>query len=168
MLQIGAIGFIIVTLLTQSHSFKRSSFRAPGLINSPKISLLKLCAETAGTNAVNVPAEAPEENNEENVTTPLEESLDDSHNTTAIDPIAEMIKNKELDLAAQVEKLENDLRFEKSALLQKRDKISESGKNGFFIVQAQVRYRHVFIVDSRDSHRFLVSLLCLLRLRIFW
>jgi hypothetical protein len=54
------------------------------------------------------------------------------------DPVAKAIADREAALKEEVLNLESALRTERTKLVKLRDKISESGKNGFFIVQAQV------------------------------
>lgn len=55
-----------------------------------------------------------------------------------LDPQQQAIANYEQKLAKDLENLERKLRTERQSLSKLRDKISESGKNGYFIVQAQV------------------------------
>lgn len=54
------------------------------------------------------------------------------------DPQSNIIKLKEDTLKNQISQLESRIAFERAALLKTKDKVSESGKTGFFIVQAQV------------------------------
>ncbi|KAJ1416961.1 hypothetical protein B484DRAFT_454125 [Ochromonadaceae sp. CCMP2298] len=56
----------------------------------------------------------------------------------AVDPVKEAIREREMALAAELSLLDGQLRTERKSLTTLRDKISESGKNGYFIVQAQV------------------------------
>lgn len=58
--------------------------------------------------------------------------------TVASDPRAEAIKLKEAELAKVVAELENTLRYERMQLAKARDRLSETGKTGYFMVQAQV------------------------------
>ena len=53
-------------------------------------------------------------------------------------PQQKAIAEKEKELKNQLENLENQLRKSRVDLIRVRDKISESGKNGYFIQQAQV------------------------------
>lgn len=55
-----------------------------------------------------------------------------------VDPMAEAIKAFENKLTQEAKISENVLRNERLKLTRLKDKESESGKNGFFIVQAQV------------------------------
>jgi len=48
------------------------------------------------------------------------------------------IKNREDELRKELKELEDALRHERRELLRTKDKVSESGKTGFFMVQAQV------------------------------
>lgn len=66
------------------------------------------------------------------------ESPEASLSDDAIDPMAILIKKKEEELSAQVKALETELRNERNALIRLRDRMSESGKNGYFIQQAKV------------------------------
>ena len=61
-------------------------------------------------------------------------------NTTVTeeDPKLRLIKLREDALIAQISQIESLVNFERTSLLRSKDKVSESGKNGFFIVQAQV------------------------------
>ena len=59
-------------------------------------------------------------------------------NATAIDPREQAIKDIEKKLQLEVETLENILKSERQLLSKTRDKLTESGKTGFFMVQAQV------------------------------
>lgn len=61
-----------------------------------------------------------------------------SETAAAPDPKQQAISNYERKLAQEVDSLERKLRTERLALSKLKDKISESGKNGYFIVQAQV------------------------------
>ena len=54
------------------------------------------------------------------------------------DPQQQQVKELELKLASQVADLESALRSERANLARVKDQVSEAGKNGFFIVQAQV------------------------------
>ena len=60
------------------------------------------------------------------------------NSTVAVDPKAEAIKQAEQALQTQLDVLENTLRSERLMLSKIKNKVSESGKNGYFIVQAQV------------------------------
>jgi hypothetical protein len=55
-----------------------------------------------------------------------------------VDPRLEAIKLKESQLAKTVVELESTLRSERILLAKSKDKLSETGKTGFFMVQAQV------------------------------
>ena len=54
------------------------------------------------------------------------------------DPLVKAIKEREAKLTAEVAQLEAQLRTERANLAKLKDQVSESGKNGYFIVQAQV------------------------------
>lgn len=54
------------------------------------------------------------------------------------DPHAKAIKEYEDKLLAEISSLETILRGERSNLARIKDKVSESGKAGFFMIQAQV------------------------------
>lgn len=56
----------------------------------------------------------------------------------SIDHVSQAIADYEKVLTEELQQLETMLRSERAALTKLRDKVSESGKNGFFIVQAQV------------------------------
>lgn len=56
----------------------------------------------------------------------------------SIDPVTQAIADFEKVLTEELQHLEVTLRSERASLTKVRDKMSESGKNGFFIVQAQV------------------------------
>ena len=77
--------------------------------------------------------------------TPLDPSVGSSPSsevnaTSAVveDPMAAEIKAKEVELANVVARLEATLKDERLRLSSARDKLSETGKTGFFMVQAQV------------------------------
>ena len=55
-----------------------------------------------------------------------------------VDEVSLAIANKEAQLRDEVQKLEDILRTERLNLSKVKDKISESGKTGFYIIQAQV------------------------------
>ena len=55
-----------------------------------------------------------------------------------VDEVSLAIANKEAKLRDEVQKLEDILRTERLNLSKVKDKISESGKTGFYIIQAQV------------------------------
>lgn len=61
-----------------------------------------------------------------------------TNTTEPIDPKAEILKAKISALTAQERQLENAIATERLNLLRVKDKVSESGKTGYFIVQAQV------------------------------
>ena len=66
---------------------------------------------------------------------------DNEANTEEVAPLSpeeQAILNKEKELKNQLENLENQLRKARVDLVRVKDKISESGKNGYFIQQAQV------------------------------
>jgi hypothetical protein len=60
------------------------------------------------------------------------------------------IEEKEKELKKQIEETEKLLRKERVSNMRVKDKISESGKTGFFIVQAQVAE---FLVSSLNLHQ---------------
>lgn len=55
-----------------------------------------------------------------------------------VDPVAQATIDQEKRLAEELQHLETVLKSERVSLIKVRDNLSESGKNGFFIVQAQV------------------------------
>lgn len=55
-----------------------------------------------------------------------------------LDPVVLATQAYEMKLAGQLASLESTLKSERVNLLRQKDKLSESGKNGFFMVQAQV------------------------------
>ena len=55
-----------------------------------------------------------------------------------VDPLQAAILLKEAELSRKLKDLEIYLRSERSSLSRTKDRVSESGKNGYFIVQAQV------------------------------
>jgi len=72
-------------------------------------------------------------------TTSSNDSTTTTTNTTEpVDPKAEILKAKISALIAQENQLESAIAAERVNLLRTKDKISESGKTGYFIVQAQV------------------------------
>jgi len=74
---------------------------------------------------------------------------DDSLNSTVVDPLAQAVSDYEGTLSSQVTLLENLLRTEKNNLIRWKDRLSETGKNGYFIVQAQVNDFSVSITHTR-------------------
>ena len=80
---------------------------------------------------------AEEDSNDENI---LESEVVDevSSETSDVDPQAQLIKLKLDEIKNQISQMETRIAFEKTGLLKAKDKVSESGKTGFFIVQAQV------------------------------
>ena len=100
----------------------------------------------------------------------LEKIISDSlaNNNTAtfeLDPIAKATADYENKLQLQIESLENILRSERIKLSRAKDKVSESGKNGYFIIQAQVndfmvkclylnvQYLHLTFFKYKNSER---------------
>ena len=69
---------------------------------------------------------------------------DSSDNSTTVpgvvtvDPFIQAVALKEEKLMQELQSLESELRAERATLTRLKDKMSESGKNGYFIVQAQV------------------------------
>lgn len=66
------------------------------------------------------------------------EVLDEAPSESIEDPQAQLIKLKVDAIKNQISQIESRIAFEKTGLLKAKDKVSESGKTGFFIVQAQV------------------------------
>jgi len=58
--------------------------------------------------------------------------------TQEVDQRTQMIKDYESELHTELASLENLLRTERLNLARVKDKVSESGKSGFFMVQAKV------------------------------
>jgi len=54
------------------------------------------------------------------------------------DPEVKLLKEMETKLQSEISQLESQLRMERLSLSKVKDQVSESGKNGFFMVQAQV------------------------------
>jgi molecular chaperone GrpE (heat shock protein) len=54
------------------------------------------------------------------------------------DPDVKLLKEMETKLQSEISQLESQLRMERLNLSKVKDQVSESGKNGFFMVQAQV------------------------------
>ena len=77
------------------------------------------------------------------------------------DPLAEVQAERLQQLTKELEEQEGLLRVERSNLMKLRDKVSESGKNGFFIVKAQVNDFSVssIFISSRYLSTNLISLL---------
>ena len=55
-----------------------------------------------------------------------------------LSPYEQAVKDLETSLRSEVSTLESMLKSERTSLLKTKDRVSESGKNGYFIVQAQV------------------------------
>jgi molecular chaperone GrpE (heat shock protein) len=66
------------------------------------------------------------------------EEVANTEEVAPLTPEEQAILNKEKELKNQLENLENQLRKARADLVRVKDKISESGKNGYFIQQAQV------------------------------
>ena len=66
------------------------------------------------------------------------DDVNSTYEEEEVDPLAKAVADYENSLSNQVISLENLLRTEKNNLLRWKDRISETGKNGYFIVQAQV------------------------------
>lgn len=81
----------------------------------------------------------------------LDISAAENATAVALDPIQQAIKQKETELAKAVSELENTLRSERILLAKARDRLSETGKTGYFMVQAQVAD---FMVCSSGSYLF--------------
>jgi len=67
-----------------------------------------------------------------------EDNVANTEEAAPLSPEEQAIVNKEKELKNQLENLENQLRKARVDLVRVKDKISESGKNGYFIQQAQV------------------------------
>ena len=69
-----------------------------------------------------------------------EESDEDKEDEEEIsnDPELLALQEQEKELQLMLKKLEDELRTERKSLTQTKDKLSESGKTGFFIIQAKV------------------------------
>lgn len=65
-------------------------------------------------------------------------TFDDVNATNTVDPVEEAIRQQTQELNLQVSELEAKIRTERILLTKSKDKLAESGKNGFFMVQAQV------------------------------
>lgn len=65
-------------------------------------------------------------------------TVDQGNTTAPIDAKSEAVRAKEVELTKKIAELENTLRSERNRLAISKDRLSETGKNGFFIVQAQV------------------------------
>ena len=77
----------------------------------------------------------------DSIDVPTNSTDDDGVNSTyeeEVDPLAKAVADYEISLSNQVTSLEALLRTEKNNLIRWKDRISETGKNGYFIVQAQV------------------------------
>jgi len=66
------------------------------------------------------------------------DDVNSTYEEEEVDPLAKAVADYENSLSNQVISLETLLRTEKNNLLRWKDRISETGKNGYFIVQAQV------------------------------
>lgn len=89
-------------------------------------------SESEGVTSVEIEGDGDESAAESGVSNPS--------NVTSIeeDPVMKQIKEMELKLSAEVSQLEMQLRSERQNAARIKDQISESGKNGYFIIQAQV------------------------------
>ena len=95
-----------------------------------------------------------------------------SNDTIVCDPIAEAIKKKEQELDAKILSLESIHRTKLHNLQRIKEKISESGKTGFFMIQAQVADFQVYIfmhtnkLDSYECKKKIITLkyVCILYL----
>jgi hypothetical protein len=74
----------------------------------------------------------------ESTPTSNESRIEIGLNETIVDPYAEVIKAKEVELNSKIAELENLISFERISLMRLKDKVSESGKSGYFMIQAQV------------------------------
>ena len=74
----------------------------------------------------------------EDLNAALNTSAAENATAVAIDPLQQAIKEKETELAKVVAELESSLRSERILLAKTRDRLSETGKTGYFMVQAQV------------------------------
>lgn len=83
-------------------------------------------------------ATVPETVDDLNITDATNQTEVVSTNATEVDPIALAITEEENRLRKKVQELESVLKSERLRSVKIRDKISEGGKTGFFIVQAQV------------------------------
>lgn len=74
-----------------------------------------------------------------------------ANTTTTEDPLDAAIRAKEQELQRDLQVLEFSLRSERQKNLKLQDKISESGKMGFFMIQAQVTDFQVSILNLSES-----------------
>ena len=81
-----------------------------------------------------------EEDQESEEINKVDDPINSDSNSTVVelDPVAEATKKYENKLQQEVDRLETTLRSERFRLSRAKDKVSESGKNGYFIIQAQV------------------------------
>ena len=100
---------------------------------------------TSDENVQTQEGEEDEEELEDIYDNEIVDNIDDisQYNTTEItdtplDPKEQLIKIKEDMLNSQIKQIESFITNERSNIIRLKDKISESGKTGFFIVQAQV------------------------------
>lgn len=78
-----------------------------------------------------------------------------ANSTEPVDPKAEILKAKISALLAQEKQLESAIAAERVNLLRTKDRISESGKTGYFIVQAQVAE---FLVSSILLQLYIINI----------
>lgn len=136
------------------HESERSDWSSESYVNNDPDSDGERSIEEIEADVIDVEAADGERNNEDieadiidavdsaNLIDPKTNSTDvDDVNSTyeeEVDPLAKAIADYENSLSNQVTSLESLLRTEKNNLIRWKDRISETGKNGYFIVQAQV------------------------------
>lgn len=82
-----------------------------------------------------------------------------------LDPHEEAVKALESQIKSEIVMMETKLKTERVALSKVRDRISESGKNGYFIVQAKVaEFQKIKIVEqksrvTRNKREFVMKML---------
>lgn len=93
------------------------------------------------------------------VSTNTTDASNTTNSTVEVDPKAEIIKAKISALTAQEIQLESAIAAERVNLLRTKDRISESGKTGYFIVQAQVAEFLVSFYHSNYSILYMTIIL---------
>lgn len=102
--------------------------------------------------------ESTDTDEEANLIEELVEDKSQEVDTPAVeeeDPTAKLIAEMESKLTLELELLQDSLVVERKNIARTKDKISESGKNGFFIVQAQVNNFQVeHLLNKIAYHHF--------------
>ncbi|RYH13846.1 hypothetical protein EON65_34680 [archaeon] len=129
------MGWVRVAPFRSRLAHSKKLFGASQQTDTDSIPPVDFTNESSSENTDHINVDAPEE---ESLQALEEEIIDFSNTSMPVDPKQQAIMQKETVLRAQLLELEERLRRNRLELGRVKDRVSESGKNGFFLVQAQV------------------------------